>query len=99
MLENWMKVSLLLCIFGFFREIRPIEPFTIEYFIREKNMTLDEITRDLYPRGTYAYMFQIVIVFLITDALRWVIIIGRAVQRFPIRIALLDILFNIIIIH
>lgn len=70
MLGNWIKVSLLLCTFGFFREIRPIEPFTIEYFIREKNITRDEIIRELYPWGTYAYLFQIIIVFLITDALR-----------------------------
>lgn len=67
-----MRVSLLLCIFGFFREIRPIEPFTIEYFITEKNVTREEIIHDLYPWGTYAYLFQIIIVFLVTDALRWV---------------------------
>lgn len=72
MLEDWMKVSLLLCVFGFFREIRPIEPFTIEYFIREKNITRYEITRYLYPWGTYAYLLQIIVVFLVTDALRWV---------------------------
>lgn len=70
MISNWLKVSLLLCIFGFFREMRPSEPFATEFFIAYRNLTTDEITRILYPLGTYSYMFQLVIVFLVTDMLR-----------------------------
>lgn len=70
MLENWVKVSLLLCIFGFFRELRPSEPFAVEYFITHRNLTIDEVTQYLFPMGTYSYMIQLIIIFLITDALR-----------------------------
>lgn len=70
MLLNWLKVSLLLCIFGFFREMRPSEPFATEFFMRYRNVTQDEITQYVFPMGTYSYMFQLVVVFLITDALR-----------------------------
>lgn len=72
MVSNWLKVSLLLCIFGFFRELRPSEPFSTEFFIGFRNLTTDEITQILYPLGTYSYMIQLIIVFLVTDMLRWV---------------------------
>lgn len=71
MLSNWLKVSLLLCIFGFFREMRPSEPFATEFFIGWRNVTTDDITRYVFPLGTYSYMAQLVVVFLITDALRY----------------------------
>lgn len=70
MQSNWLKVSLLLCVFGFFRELRPSEPFVTEFFITYRNLTTDDITRILYPFGTYSYMFQLIIVFLVTDILR-----------------------------
>lgn len=70
MQSNWLKVSLLLCVFGFFRELRPSEPFATEFFITYRNLTTDDITRILYPFGTYSYMFQLIIVFLVTDILR-----------------------------
>lgn len=70
MISNWMKVSLLLCVFGFFRELRPSEPFSTEFFIGYRNLTTDDITQILYPLGTYSYMFQLIIVFLVTDILR-----------------------------
>lgn len=72
MLSNWLKVSLLLCVFGFFRELRPSEPFSTEFFIGYRNLTTDDITQILYPLGTYSYMLQLIVVFLVTDLLRWV---------------------------
>lgn len=70
MVKKWYLISLLLCIFGFVRELRPSEPFTVEYYLNYKNITTDDITRILYPVGTFSYMLQLVIIFLITDALR-----------------------------
>lgn len=61
---------MLLCIFGFFRELRPSEPFSAEFFIGYRNLTTDDITQILYPLGTYSYMLQLIIVFLVTDILR-----------------------------
>lgn len=75
MITNWLKVSLLLCVFGFFRELRPSEPYSTEFFIAYRNLTTDDITQILYPLGTYSYMFQLILVFLVTDILRWVVMI------------------------
>lgn len=68
--DNWKWVALLLCVFGFFRELRPSEPFSTEFFLGWRNVTTEEVTRILYPIGTYSYLAQLVIVFLITDMLR-----------------------------
>lgn len=71
-MEQWKKISLLLCIYGFFREFRPSEPFTVEFFIVNRNLTIDNITTSVFPLGTYSYMFSLIAVFLVTDAFRWV---------------------------
>lgn len=70
MMESWKKVSLLLCIFGFLREMRPSEPFAVEFFINFANVTNTELTNFYFPLGTYSYMVQLVLLFLITDLLR-----------------------------
>lgn len=71
-MQSWLKISLLLCLFGFFRELRPSEPFVTEYLAGDwKNLTTEQIYQDVYPFGTYAVLAQLVIVFLITDLLRY----------------------------
>lgn len=70
-MELWMKTSLLLCAFGFFRELRPSEPFVVEFLSGEwRNITVDQVYREIYPWGTYSYLALLVLVFLITDMLR-----------------------------
>lgn len=74
-MEIWLKVSLLLCTYGFFNDFRPSEPFVTEFLAGEwRNITAEQLTRDVYPWGTYAYLIQLVFVFLITDMLRFVMI-------------------------
>lgn len=69
---NWLHISLLLCFFGFLKEIRPSEPFVTDFMIQPwRNITIDEVNRYVYPIGTYSYAAQLVIVFLITDYLRY----------------------------
>lgn len=83
--NSWMWVSLLLCIFGFFRELRPSEPFATEFFIGFRNVTDEDVTRILFPMGTYSYLTQLVIVFLITDILRYIFaidIVGKHSNNF-----------------
>ncbi|XP_017857956.1 PREDICTED: thiamine transporter 2 [Drosophila arizonae] len=71
-MQSWLKISLLLCLFGFFRELRPSEPFVTEYLAGDwGNVTTEQISQDVYPFGTYAVLAQLVIVFLITDLLRY----------------------------
>ncbi|XP_043662056.1 thiamine transporter 1 [Drosophila teissieri] len=71
-MKNWLKISLLLCTFGFFREFRPSEPYVTEYLSTDYgNLTTDQIYQDVYPFGTYSVLAQLVVVFLITDLVRY----------------------------
>ncbi|RZC37179.1 Folate carrier domain containing protein, partial [Asbolus verrucosus] len=71
-MEQWTKISLLLCIFGFLKEIRPSEPFVYDFLIGPwRNVTADEVTKEVYPVGTYSNMILLVIVFLVTDICRY----------------------------
>jgi thiamine transporter 2/3 len=45
-MEIWLKLSILLCVFGFVKEFRPSEPFIIPYLAGEwKNFTDQVIFR------------------------------------------------------
>lgn len=73
-MQDWLKISLVLCTFGFFREFRPSEPFVTEFLSGEwRDITPDQLNREVYPIGTYATLGLLVIVFLITDILRRVL--------------------------
>ncbi|KAH8377162.1 hypothetical protein KR093_003734 [Drosophila rubida] len=75
-MEIWLKISLLLCIFGFFREMRPSEPYVTEYLAGDwRNLTAEQVYQEVYPFGTYSVLAQLVIVFLITDLVRYKAII------------------------
>ncbi|XP_075152502.1 thiamine transporter 1 [Haematobia irritans] len=75
-MQAWLRISLLLCTFGFFREMRPSEPFVVEYLTGpDRNVTNEELYRQVYPFGTYSHLIQLVIIFLITDILRYKLII------------------------
>lgn len=80
-METWLKISLLLSIFGFLKEIRPSEPFIYEFLIdkRWRNITKEEVQQDVYPVGMYSYLAQLFLVFLVTDLARYkplIIILG-----------------------
>lgn len=71
-MKKWLKISLLLSTFGFLKEFRPSEPFIYEYLIGKwRNITDEEVTQQVYPVGTYSYLAQLVVVFLITDLCRY----------------------------
>ncbi|XP_067207469.1 thiamine transporter 1-like isoform X2 [Linepithema humile] len=68
---HWIKISCILCMFGCFKDFRPIEPFITDYFIGYKNFTASEVNHDIYPIITYSYLSTLVFVFLITDFVRY----------------------------
>ncbi|XP_016950068.1 thiamine transporter 2 [Drosophila biarmipes] len=71
-MESWLRVSCVLCIFGFLRELRPSEPYHAEILMGEwYHVTQDEVNRSVYPVGTYSYLALLIFVFLITDLLRY----------------------------
>lgn len=71
-MQSWLRISLLLCTFGFFREMRPSEPFVVEFLTGpDRNITSEQLNREIYPYGTYSVLIQLVLVFLVTDILRY----------------------------
>ncbi|EDW42683.1 thiamine transporter 2 [Drosophila sechellia] len=80
-MESWLKISCVLCIFGFLRELRPSEPYHAEILMGEwYHVTQDQVNRSVYPVGTYSYLALLIFVFLITDLLRYKpVIIANAI--------------------
>uniref|UniRef100_A0A182NKA2 Reduced folate carrier n=1 Tax=Anopheles dirus TaxID=7168 RepID=A0A182NKA2_9DIPT len=71
-MQPWLRISLLLCVFGFFRELRVSEPFVTEFLSGEwRDIEPEQLNRDVYPIGTYSQVALLVFVFLLTDVLRY----------------------------
>ncbi|KAH8295106.1 hypothetical protein KR018_007213 [Drosophila ironensis] len=71
-MESWLKISCVLCIFGFLREMRPSEPYHAEIMLSQfYQFTHDEVNRFVYPIGTYSQLTLLIFVFLMTDWLRY----------------------------
>ncbi|CAD0195259.1 unnamed protein product [Chrysodeixis includens] len=71
-MQAWFRVTLILCAFGLLREIRPSEPFVSEFLLGEwREVTEEQLNREVYPVGTYSYLALLVLVFLVTDFLRF----------------------------
>ena len=72
-MKDYLKISLVLCVFGLLKDFRPSEPFLTDYLTDFKNVTAEEVNQEIFPVGTYSYLLQLIVVFLITDFLRCVI--------------------------
>lgn len=70
-MKEYLKISLVLSTFGFLKETRPSEPFITDFIKDFKNVTLEQIYQDIFPIGTYSYLIQLGIIFLLTDFLRY----------------------------
>ncbi|XP_068612400.1 thiamine transporter 1 [Brachionichthys hirsutus] len=64
--------TLLLCVHGFFTNLRPSEPFLTAYLMGpDKNLTETQVVNEIYPVWTYSYLALLLPVFLATDFLRY----------------------------
>ncbi|CAL1678513.1 unnamed protein product [Lasius platythorax] len=98
---HWIKISCILCMFGCFKDFRPSESFVTDYLTGPwKNFTAEEVNQDIYPVTTYSFLATLILVFLITDFVRYkpiiilcgisgiitflMIILGRTVMVFQI---------------
>lgn len=69
---DWFKISLLLCFFGFLKEMRPSENFVIDYLTHPwRNITAEEVNKYLYPINTFSTPVFLLIILFITDFLRY----------------------------
>ncbi|KAL6263321.1 hypothetical protein P5V15_006119 [Pogonomyrmex californicus] len=67
----WVKISCILCMFGCFKDFRPSESFVTDYLTGWKNFTASEVNHEIYPVTTYSYLSTLIIMFLITDFIRY----------------------------
>ncbi|XP_017281768.1 thiamine transporter 1 isoform X1 [Kryptolebias marmoratus] len=59
-----------LCVYGFFSNMRPSEPFLTAYLMGpNQNLTETEVVNKIYPIWTYSYLVLLFPVFLATDFL------------------------------
>ncbi|XP_062280839.1 thiamine transporter 2-like [Scomber scombrus] len=69
---GWVGPTVLLCIYGFCSMMRPIEPFMTEFLTGTyKNLTTEQVTRQVYPVWTYSTLVLLIPVLLVTDYLRY----------------------------
>ena len=85
-MKDYLKISLVLCVFGLLKDFRPSEPFLTDYLTDFKNVTAEEVNQEIFPVGTYSYLLQLIVVFLITDFLRCVITILIMCQKISVTI-------------
>ncbi|XP_055859380.1 thiamine transporter 1-like [Episyrphus balteatus] len=71
-MKSWLKISMLLCSFGFLRELRPSDSFATEFLSGEwHEITSEQVNKELYPLGIYMNLGWLVIILLVTDMLRY----------------------------
>ncbi|XP_026178694.1 thiamine transporter 2-like [Mastacembelus armatus] len=69
---GWVGPTVLLCIYGFSSMMRPIEPFMAEFFTGSyKNLTTEQVTKQVLPVWTYSSLILLIPVLLVTDLLRY----------------------------
>ena len=69
---SWKLTTALICCYGFFKEMKPSEPFLTPYLNSTyKHLSLKDLSSEVYPIWTYSYLVCLFVVFLVTDALRY----------------------------
>ncbi|XP_027731809.1 thiamine transporter 2 [Vombatus ursinus] len=72
MRQSWIFPTTILCIYGFFSMMKPSEPFIVPYLTGpDKNLTLSEVSNQIFPVWTYSYLALLFPVFVLTDYLRY----------------------------
>uniref|UniRef100_A0A3P8UNT8 Solute carrier family 19 member 3 n=2 Tax=Cynoglossus semilaevis TaxID=244447 RepID=A0A3P8UNT8_CYNSE len=70
--SSWKFPTTLLCFYGFFSTVKPLEPFLFAYLTGpDKNLTAEQVNNQILPVWTYSYLSALVPVFLLTDWLRY----------------------------
>ncbi|XP_035658297.1 thiamine transporter 2-like [Branchiostoma floridae] len=82
MAEKTIAATLaLLCMYGFFKDMRPAVPFLTPFLRSDlKNYTAEEVDNEIYPLLSYSWMGFLLLVLLISDFVRYkpVLVVGGA---------------------
>lgn len=69
---NWKLITLIVCSFGFFKDLRPSEAYLTAYLTGPwKNLTETDVDNQVYPWWTYSYLIWLAPIFLLTDYFRY----------------------------
>ncbi|KAL4635041.1 thiamine transporter 2-like [Arapaima gigas] len=70
--SGWLYPTVVICTYGFFSMMRPGEPFLTPFLIGPyKNISIAQVSRQIYPVWTYSNLVLLVPLFLVTDFLRY----------------------------
>lgn len=64
-------VTSLLCLYGFFKELKPSEAFLTPFLEHNKNFTSRELSQSVYPFWTYSYLAFLFVFLPLTDLVRY----------------------------
>uniref|UniRef100_A0A6I8Q1T1 Thiamine transporter 2 n=1 Tax=Xenopus tropicalis TaxID=8364 RepID=A0A6I8Q1T1_XENTR len=91
--SGWKFPTVLLCLYGLFANLKPLDPFFIAYLVGpHHNLTTEQVTGVVFPVWTYSYLALLVPAFLLTDYLRYKPVI--ILQGLAITTTLLLLLFT-----
>ncbi|XP_034249560.1 thiamine transporter 1-like [Thrips palmi] len=69
---EWKMVAALLAAYGLLKETRPSETFITSFLTGpDKNFTSEQVNQEIYPVSTYSMLALLVVIFLVTDWLRY----------------------------
>uniref|UniRef100_A0A0N5AHN6 Thiamine transporter 2 n=1 Tax=Syphacia muris TaxID=451379 RepID=A0A0N5AHN6_9BILA len=66
---SWSYLTIILCFYAFIKEVKIGEPFMFKYQNEVLNLTKQQLTGEIYPCYTYAYLLFSIPIFLLTDLL------------------------------
>lgn len=69
--QRWKLVTLMLCTYGFFKELKPSEAFLNPYLLNHTGLTNKELSASVYPYWTYSYLVFLFIFLPLTDLTRY----------------------------
>jgi len=90
-MEKWLIQSIWIAVFGFLKEFRPEDPYIIQYLTNPPmNFTNQEVNQEIFPVSTYTCLGLTIVMFLVTDYLRYKpIVVLNALSSFTVQILLI----------
>lgn len=70
-MEEWLKISLRLCLFGFFNGMAPFAHFMFKFLTEVRGISEENVTDFFLAQFSYWNLGLLAIVFLFTDMLRY----------------------------
>lgn len=70
-MELWLKISLILCLVVFLKDLVPSDPFVFQYLTEYRDIPAETVQNRFYPQHYYCAPGILLIFLLVTDVLRY----------------------------